>query len=118
MKTMLAGDVSHEVKVKNIIHPCHSWAKSAGFESWQAALSAMNDAHILTGSMYAVSPGVKSMLGINLFMERVKESGLHTFATEDGSVMVGHQVNFPADLLAAQEKQEGEMAAQFSNMAG
>ena len=106
-----------EKQIQNIVHPCDSWAKSAGFASWQVALSAMNDAHILTGSMYAVSPGVKSMLGLKLFMETVKENGLHTFATEDGSVIVGHQVNFPADLLAAQEKQESEMAARFSNMA-
>jgi hypothetical protein len=111
---MLEGASVGSKQTQNIVYPCDSWAKSAGFDSWQAALSAMNDAHVLTGSMYAVSPGTKSMLGLQLFMEMVNKNGLHTFATEDGSVIVGHKANFPADILNAQERVESEMAERFS----
>jgi hypothetical protein len=101
----------------NIVHPCDSWSKSSGMESWNVALTAMNGGKVLTGSMHAISPGSKSTLGLTMFMDGVRAEGLHTFITEDGFVIVGHQVNFPSELLAAQKKQASELVARYTFLA-
>lgn len=88
-----------------IQHPCNAWAISAGLPSWAAALDDMRAGKVLRGTLHAVSPGSKTTLGLQLFLEQVTKEGLHVVVSEMGDCMVGLKSSFQASLLAAQQAQ-------------
>lgn len=96
-------------------HPCESWAKSAGYTDWAAALTAFKEGKVLSGPTLAIQSSAKTAIGMMLFMEESKKAGLHTYATEGGTIFVGRHENFPAELLAKQEQESSKMLARFAS---
>lgn len=88
-----------------IQHPCNAWAISAGLPSWAAALDDMRAGKVLCGTLHAVSPGSKTTLGLQLFLEQVSKEDMHIVVSEMGDCMVGLKSSFPARVQAAQKAQ-------------
>jgi hypothetical protein len=65
----------------------------------------MRAGKVLSGTLHAVSPGSKSTLGLQLFLEQVSKERLHVVVSELGECMVGLKSSSPAQLLADQEEQ-------------
>ncbi len=102
-----------------VVHPCDSWARSIGYETWAAALAAINEGQVLAGPTLAIQPASKSALGVKLFLEVIQKERLHTYAPDEGGlIVIGHLKNFPADLLATQEAQTRRMAARLQMLHG
>ena len=92
-----------------IAHPCESWAKSAGVQSWTDAVHYMNTEHkLLVGQITAIQNTFKTSLGTQMFMEEAEKEGLHSYFQEDGQVALGRVQDYPPAILAQQE-------AAFSN---
>lgn len=90
-------------KINSIVHPCNAWASSAGYSCWADALKEMREGKVLRGSLYAVSPGSKSMLGMQIFMDQVASENLHAVIDEQGDCHVGQEDCFAVDVLDAQK---------------
>jgi len=101
-----------------IQHPCNAWAISAGLTSWAAALDDMRAGKVLCGTLHAVSPGSKSTLGLQLFLEQVSKEGLHVVFSEMGDCMAGLKSSFPAQLLAAQQAQAKALMRRYDARVG
>jgi len=84
-----------------IVHPCDAWARSAGQDSWVAALTAMKAGRVLIGRAPTVG---KSAFGLMLFMEQVQKEGLHCYVDDFGQAMLGLRENFNAEVLEHQER--------------
>lgn len=86
-----------------IAHPCDSWAKSAGYESWQAALTAMKeDGKVIAGAAPQMG---KSTISVDLLLEAVRKAGLHYYLTEFGQLILGLRSNFPQTTLDHQARE-------------
>lgn len=97
---------------KQVTHPCDSWAMSAGHGDWSTALSSMKAGHVVAGPLAAVQPASRSAFGFSVFMDTMQREGLHVYVPTGGSVVVvGYKEDFPADLLADQDKQVATMVA-------
>lgn len=99
-----------------IQHPCNAWAVSAGLPSWSAALDDMRAGKVLCGMLHAVSPGSKSTLGMQLFLEQVSKEDLHVVVSDMGECVVGLKSTFlaqqvdPTNLIRNPFNGEAEIA--------
>ena len=82
------------IPTAKIQHPCNTWALSAGYESWNAALVDMRAGKVLCGALHSRSPGSKSMLRLQLFMEQVTNEKLHIAVSEVGGCLLGERERF------------------------
>lgn len=89
------------------VHPCTTWARSAGHEGWEQALEAIRSGSVPVGN---APGGAKTSLGIAMLMEQVEKEGLHLYATEDGRLCIGYKENFPPSILEMQNRAEKRLA--------
>lgn len=124
LRDRLTGQLIREAKMnqsvpieeimKRVVHPCDSWARGAQQESWREALLAMNGGKVLCGPAPSMGSMGKSTLGLTMFFEQVKAEGLHAYPTESGQVVLGLKENFPAEMLARQEREEAKVASRLN----
>lgn len=79
------------------MHPCATFAESAGFGSWESALEAMRGGRILTG----VGPrlGRASMTEFLLFQRQIARDNLRSLPADiwSGQFSVGYREHFASD---------------------
>lgn len=95
-----------------IVHPCDAWSRSAGRADWNAAVAEMKAGAVIAGR---VPVGEKSMLGLQLLMERVEAEGMHIYVDAFGTVVLGLKKNFPQDILAAQDREIQRLASRMAH---
>lgn len=81
-------------------HPCATFAESAGFVSWEAALEAMKSGRVLTG--FGPRLGRASMAEFLLFQRQIARDSLRSLPADmwSGQFSVGYRENFAADAFA------------------
>lgn len=78
-------------------HPCTTFAQSAGFASWEAAVEAMKAGRVLTGPGPRL--GRASMTEFLLFQRQIERDRLRSLPADtwSGQFSVGYREHFPAD---------------------
>lgn len=96
-----------EEMMKRVVHPCDAWAHGAKQDHWRAAVEVMRAGKVLCGP--APRMGLKSTMGVTMFLEQVRAESLHVYVTDIGQAFVGLKASFSPAMLARQE-QEAELA--------
>lgn len=93
-----------------IVHPCQTFAASAGYASWQDVVTSAKAGQIITGAAPHIG---KTVINLKLFSAEVEREGLYMFVDDFGMLALGLKESFPSETLAYVEEQVQRLLAGF-----